>query len=59
MQKHDEELAQLTTRIPNILRREVKLHCVKTETALMQFVARALRDKLDRVTLPGAGRGRR
>ncbi len=57
MPKHDDEpWVQLTTRIPKILHRELKLRCVETETALMQFVARALRERLDHV---GTHRARR
>jgi hypothetical protein len=39
---------QLATRIPKTLHRELKLHCVKADTALMHFVVRALEEKLGR-----------
>ena len=60
MPTHDEESwVQLTTRIPKILHRDMKLRCVQTDTLVMRFVAAAIREKLARVTLPGADRGRR
>jgi predicted HicB family RNase H-like nuclease len=39
---------QLATRIPKTLHRELKLHCVKADTSVMEFVVAALRDRLAR-----------
>ncbi len=47
-QRYDEAWTQLATRIPQALRRALKLHCVKAGTSVQDFVARALREKLDR-----------
>jgi hypothetical protein len=43
---NDEVLVQLATRIPKELHRRIKLHCVQTETAVMEFVVSALEEKL-------------
>jgi hypothetical protein len=37
---------QLATRIPKALHRELKLHCVRHETAVMDFVTKAIQEKL-------------
>ncbi len=39
---------QLATRIPKPLHRELKLHCVTTETSVMDFVTKAIEEKLAR-----------
>jgi predicted HicB family RNase H-like nuclease len=39
---------QLATRIPKALHRELKLHCVTAETSVMDFVVKALEEKLAR-----------
>ena len=39
---------QLATRIPKQLHRELKLHCVKSDVSVMDFVVNALQDKLSR-----------
>ncbi len=39
-------LVQLATRIPKRLHRELKLHCVKSDVSVMDFVVGALREKL-------------
>jgi hypothetical protein len=39
---------QLATRIPKTLHRELKLHCVKADTSVMDFVVRSLEEKLAR-----------
>ena len=44
----DEVWVQLATRIPKQLHRELKLHCVKADVSLMDFVVGALEDKLAR-----------
>jgi hypothetical protein len=50
MPKHDEpHQVQFTAKIPRNFHRALKLHCVKTETSLTQFLVRAVREKLDRV----------
>ena len=39
---------QLATRIPKALHRELKLHCVRTDVSVMEFVVKALEEKLAR-----------
>ena len=39
---------QLATRIPKPLHRALKLHCVMAETSVMDFVVKALQEKLAR-----------
>jgi hypothetical protein len=39
---------QLTTRIPKALHRELRLHCVYADIPLMDFVWKALEEKLAR-----------
>ncbi len=39
---------QLATRIPKELRRRLKLHCVTSDVSVMEFVAKAIADKLGR-----------
>jgi len=52
----DQEVwVQLATRIPKHLHRELKLHCVKSDVSVMEFVVKALEEKLQRE----AGRGER
>ncbi len=46
--RSDEPWVQLATRIPKSLHRQLKLHCVQTDTSVMDFVVTALRDKLAR-----------
>jgi hypothetical protein len=46
--RSDEPWVQLATRIPKSLHRQLKLHCVQTDTSVMDFVVTALRDKLTR-----------
>jgi hypothetical protein len=38
----------LATRIPKVLHRELRLHCVSEEIQLMDFVREALEEKLTR-----------
>ena len=40
---------QLSTRIPKALHRELRLHCVSKEILLMDFVWKALEEKLARL----------
>ncbi len=39
---------QLATRIPNRLRREMKLHVVTAETTMLAFIVEAIEEKLAR-----------
>jgi predicted HicB family RNase H-like nuclease len=56
MTSEGEVWVQLATRIPKQLHRELKLHCVKADVSVMDFVVSALEDKLHR---EGRGRERR
>ena len=44
----DDVWVQLATRIPKQLHRELKLHCVSAETSVMEFVIKAIEEKLAR-----------
>jgi predicted HicB family RNase H-like nuclease len=44
----DEAWVQLATRIPKELHRTLKLHCVTSDTSVMEFVVAAIREKLGR-----------
>jgi len=55
--REDEPWVQLATRIPKDLHHRLKLHCVQTETSVMDFVVSSLEEKLDKVT--GRKRGSR
>ena len=57
MANDTEVWVQLATRIPKNLHRELKLHCVKSDVSVMDFVVRALEEKLAREA--GSGRGER
>jgi hypothetical protein len=48
MPEHQDPLTQLVTRIPAGLRRRVKIHCVKIESTLTQFVITAIEERLGR-----------
>ena len=48
MERYDEEWNQLATKIQKELHRRLKLHCVRTEVSVQDFVTRALREKLER-----------
>jgi hypothetical protein len=48
--QQDEQWVQLATRIPKSLHRELKLHCVKADVKLMEFVVAALWAKLTKTT---------
>lgn len=48
MPTDSEVWVQLATRIPKQLHRELKLHCVKSDISVMEFVVNALGDKLQR-----------
>jgi hypothetical protein len=54
-ERGEEAQVQLATRIPKTLHRQLKLHCVLSDTSVMEFVVAALRERLTRV----AGRGAR
>ena len=49
---------QLATRIPKVLHRELKLHCVKNDVSVMEFVVKALEEKLGRDQARGGDRRR-
>ena len=42
----DEVWVQLATRIPKALHRQLKLHCVQSDSSVMDFVVTALEEKL-------------
>ena len=48
MAKAEEAWTQLATRIPKELHRRLKLYCVTHDIALMQFVVKAIEEKLGR-----------
>ena len=49
MARRDEEpWVQLATRIPKTLHRQLKLHCVTSDTSVMDFVVESLEEKLAR-----------
>jgi hypothetical protein len=51
MAKRDNEVwVQLATRIPKPLHRQLKLHCVQSDTSVMGFVVAALKEKLAKVS---------
>jgi hypothetical protein len=49
---------QLATRVPESLRRAVKVYCIKSEVSIEDFVARALSLRLERVARANGHRGR-
>ena len=56
MARRDEEpWVQLATRIPKTLHRQVKLHCVTSDTSVMDFVVAAFEEKLGRKPKPKKG----
>ena len=57
--RDDEPQVQLATRIPKDLHHRLRLHCVETETSQMDFVVRALRERLDRLGTRTRGARRR
>jgi hypothetical protein len=44
--RSDEVWIALATRIPEKLRRRLKLHCVQTDTSVQDFVVSSLEEKL-------------
>ena len=46
--REDYVWVQLATRIPKALHRELKLHCTYEEISVMDFVSKALEEKLAR-----------
>ena len=46
--RSEEAWDRFGTKIPQTLRRALKLHCVHAGMSVQDFVARALREKLDR-----------
>jgi predicted HicB family RNase H-like nuclease len=55
MAKAEEAWRQLATRIPKELHRRLKLHCVTHDTSVMDFVTKALKEKLGRKAKPKKG----
>jgi predicted HicB family RNase H-like nuclease len=45
-------LVHLVTRIPEELHRRIKAHCITTGVSLMDFVAEALEERLNRKKAP-------
>ena len=56
MTTEGEVWVQLATRIPKHLHRELKLHCVKSDISVMEFVVTALGEKLQREAGGRSGR---
>jgi predicted HicB family RNase H-like nuclease len=52
MASENEVWVQLATRIPKQLHRDLKLHCVKADVSVMEFVVGALEEKLQREARP-------
>jgi hypothetical protein len=50
----NEPWVQLATRIPKQLHRDLKLHCVKSDVSVMQFVVDSIKDRLGK---HGSGTG--
>jgi predicted HicB family RNase H-like nuclease len=49
MPKRDDEVwVQLATRIPKPLHRQLKLHCVQSDSSVMGFVVSAIEEKLSK-----------
>jgi predicted HicB family RNase H-like nuclease len=48
MTESDDHVSQLVTRIPERLRRRVKIHCVEQDTTLTDFVIEAIVERLER-----------
>ena len=46
--RNDVAWTQLATRIPDRLRRAIKVHCVQKEQSVMDLVAEAITEKLTR-----------
>jgi len=55
MARIEEVWTQLATRIPKVLHRRLKLHCVTNDIAVMEFVVEAIEEKLGRKTRPRKG----
>jgi len=45
----DEPWVQLAIRIPKGLHRKVKLHCVRADVSVMDFVVQSLEERLQKV----------
>lgn len=45
-EKDEEAWTQLATRVPKSLHHELKLHCVKNDESVMDFVVAAIRARL-------------
>ena len=52
MAKEMGAMVQLATRVPQRVRFAMKLHCVSTDTSMMDFVVQAIAEKLARDAAP-------
>jgi predicted HicB family RNase H-like nuclease len=52
MAKAEEPWTQLATRIPKELHRHLKLHCVTNDTSVMEFVVKAIEERLRKKSAP-------
>ncbi len=57
--RDDEPQVHLATRIPKDLHHRLKLYCLEIDTSQMDFVSRALRERLDRLGTRTRGTRRR
>jgi hypothetical protein len=48
MPTEEEVWVQFATRLPKPLHRDLRLHCVKSDVTVMEFVMRAITEKLQR-----------
>jgi predicted HicB family RNase H-like nuclease len=57
MAREEETMVQLATRIPKDIHRRLRLHCVTQELTMMEFVIRAIEERLVRDKKRGAQAG--
>jgi predicted HicB family RNase H-like nuclease len=57
MAREEETMVQLATRIPKDIHRRLRLHCVTQELTMMEFVIRAIEERLARDKKRGAQAG--
>ena len=53
---NEEPWVQLATRIPKDLHRKLKLHCVQSDTSVMDFVVSSIEEKLAKTGRRRGGR---
>ena len=46
--RSDAPLIQLSSRIPRELQRRLRVHCIESETTIMDFTVAAIREQLER-----------